>query len=147
MLFSKFSSYLKEIEQTDSRLLMTEQLSVLFKESEASEIDKISYLSLGRLAPKFIGIELQLAEKMMVRAIASASRVSTGKVMESFKEVGDLGEVFQKFTTADPNLIKDSNLSVSVVYKELVSIAKQSGQEVRRERFKGWYAYFSQLMA
>jgi len=84
MLFSTFARYLQTIEKIDSRLKMTEVLASLFSEVEALEIDKVCYLSLGRLAPKFIGLELQLAGKMMIRAISQVTKVSPEEVTAVF---------------------------------------------------------------
>ena len=72
MRFSKFSQYLQDLESTASRNKMTEILAELFKKAEVNEIDKICYLSLGRLAPKFTGIEFNLAEKMITKVISQA---------------------------------------------------------------------------
>ncbi len=124
MLFSTLSTYFQQIESTSARLAMTEQLAQLFTEAEAVEIDKICYLSLGMLAPKFIGLDLMLAEKMMIRASAQSLGISTETVVEVFKETGDLGLAYQKLKE-QKNL--SEQLSVNEVYSQLVLIAKDSG--------------------
>lgn len=137
MLFSKLSRYLQKIEATDSRLDMTKQLAALFKESEANEIDKICYLVLGRLVPKFVGLELQLAEKMMVRVIAQVVKTSEKRVNDVFKNTGDLGEVFYTFAKQNPDLVTNKNLSISNVYERLVAIAKQAGIGSQERKVQG----------
>ncbi|MBU4016842.1 hypothetical protein KKF69_05210, partial [Patescibacteria group bacterium] len=51
MLFSKLSEYFERLEQTASRLAMIDILSDLFKHTSVSDIDKVIYLSQGRVAP------------------------------------------------------------------------------------------------
>ena len=75
MTFQELSEYLQKLEKTASRNEITQILSELFKKSTSSEIDKICYLVLGRIAPAYEGIEFSLAEKMMARAIALAYKV------------------------------------------------------------------------
>lgn len=124
MLFSTFSSYLGELEKTASRNQMTEVLAGLFKKSLAGEIDKICYLSLGRLAPKYEGIEFNMAEKMMLKTLAVALGKPIAQMTKDYKKIGDLGELVFKIKTSS----KKSNRSVSQIYEELRKIAEDSGQ-------------------
>jgi len=123
MLFSTLSTYFQDIESTASRLSMTEKLAQLFKEADADEIDKICYISLGILAPKYEGLELQLAEKMMAKAVSASLGLDLKKVSQTFKNTGDLGLAYQKLLTVN----KPSNLKITDVYEKLLEIAKDSG--------------------
>lgn len=96
MNFSTLSQYLEKTEKTASRNEMTEILAEVFKKTPASEIDKICYLSLGKLAPKYQGIEFNIAEKMMVRALAIAFNKDLKATLKIYKDTGDLGEVALK---------------------------------------------------
>ena len=69
MKFKVLAEYLQKLEDTSSRIEITEILSDLFKKSNAKEIDKICYLTLGKLAPSYRGIVFNVAEKMMLRVI------------------------------------------------------------------------------
>lgn len=124
LLFSTLASSFQDIETTSSRLSMTEKLAQLFKEVNANEIDKICYLSLGILAPKYEGLELQLAEKMMLKTIAVSLKIDLQKINAVFKETGDLGLAYQQLATAQ----KSSNLDINQVYEQLQSIAKDGGE-------------------
>ena len=75
MIFLRLASYLQKLERTTSRNEITAILSGLFKEAKAEEIDKLCYLCLGRLAPKYEGIEFNMAEKMMIKALAQGFNV------------------------------------------------------------------------
>jgi DNA ligase-1 len=121
MLFKRLAEHWQKIEATPSRLEMTAFLADLFKESEAQEIDELVNLSLGRLRPKYEGVEFSLAEKMMLRTIAIAYQQDLTRAKTVFKEKGDLGELV-------PAGKSGGKLTVLEVYERLVKIAKDSGQ-------------------
>ncbi len=120
MLFKRLSEYWQEIDKTGSRLEMTAILARLFKELTAGEIDLAVNLSLGRLRPKYEGVEFNLAEKMMVRAIASAYNCPAAEI---FKKTGDLGETV---TQCHKKTVSQCH-SVTEIYNRLMAIAVDSG--------------------
>jgi len=122
MKFIVLAGYLGRLEKEASRNKITEILSDLFKKSSADEIDKIVYLVLGQIGPNYQGLVLNMAEKMMIRVIANASKISEEKVMELYKKEGDLGNVSFKLIKG-----KSDGLSVNNVYEKLVEIANDSG--------------------
>ncbi|KKS80515.1 MAG: putative DNA ligase [Candidatus Beckwithbacteria bacterium GW2011_GWA2_43_10] len=126
MKFSRLAEYFVKIEKTASRLEMTGLLAELFKEISQEEIDLTVYLSLGRLRPKFEGVEFNLAEKMMLRAIGVAYHVNLSIVTNEFKKRGNLGEVVQ--CLVNQRLASRKNLSVAQVYQRLWDIAVDEGQ-------------------
>ena len=110
---------------------MTEILAELFKKANANEIDKICYLSLGRLAPKFTGIEFNLADKMMGQALARAYNREISKVRKLIKESGDLGDTAERLASAlrSPRIAGlPASLSVLEVYERLYEIAMEAGE-------------------
>jgi DNA ligase-1 len=126
MQLTTFAGYLEKLEKTSSRLAITRILADLFKETSATEIDKVVFLSLGVLAPNYEGIILNLAEKMMLRVFAQSLGQDEEKVRKLYKEKGDLGEVAQKL--GEGLGIKDKNLSVAEIYEKLIEIAKDNGE-------------------
>ncbi|PIS08782.1 DNA ligase [Candidatus Beckwithbacteria bacterium CG10_big_fil_rev_8_21_14_0_10_34_10] len=132
MKFKTLAKFLNKIENTPSRLEMTAVLADLFKQSQKDEIDKVCYLSLGRLAPKYEGIEFNLAEKMMVRIIARSTKFEEKEVLAAFKEIGDLGDVIKRFKKTKD----DFNLSVSDVFEMLFKIAQDSGTGSQERKIK-----------
>ena len=125
MLFNKFSAYLEKLEKTLSRLEITAILSSLFKETSESEIKEVVYLSLGMLAPNYESILLNLAEKMVVRSIAIAYGKDLNEVTKLYKELGDVGDVAQAYSTQRK---ANSKQTVEEVYNNLVEIAKDGGE-------------------
>jgi len=137
MKFNEFAEYLSELEKTASRLKITEILARLFKKSTPVEIDKICYLSLGRLAPAYAGIEFNLADKLLIRALAQAFNKSIKEISQKYKQLGDLGDTTEFFdshfsgsakASPDSQDKQNSKLSVNEVYGRLWEIAKESGQ-------------------
>lgn len=125
MFFSDFAKYLKRLEDTSSRLEITAILKELFKKTDKSEINEVVYLSLGVLAPNYEGILLNLAEKMVARAIALAYNIDLEKVTKLYKETGDLGNVAEKLSQITSNKLQ---LTVSGVFQKLLEIAKDNGE-------------------
>jgi len=129
MLFSKLSNFLEELEKTSSRLEITEILAKLFTISSPDEIAKISYLSLGILAPNYKGIVFNAADQMIIRAIAKAYNTDINKVKSLYKQKGDLGLVSFELSKN-----KNTKLSVSDVYQKLLVTANENGEGSQERR-------------
>ncbi len=131
MLFSKFNQYLERLEKTQSRLEITAILKELFDETSEQEIREVVYLSLGILAPNYESILLNLAEKMVVRAIAIAYDRDLDEVTKLYKTEGDLGNVAEKlaqYKVLRYSFAISTKYSVHDVYEKLVEIAKDGGE-------------------
>ncbi len=96
MKFSELSTYFEKLEETSSRLSLIEILSDLFKQSSSNEIDKIVYLTQGRIAPFFEATEIGMAEKQVAGAIAQAYRKSKDEVLKLYNKKGDMGLAAQE---------------------------------------------------
>lgn len=120
-----FAEYLEKLEKTSSRLEITNILTDLLEKTKTSEIDKVVFLSLGILAPSYEGVILNLAEKMMIRVLSKAYNTPDAKVLALYKEKGDLGDT--AYDLAKKTKSKDKNITVSALYDDLASVAKDSG--------------------
>lgn len=134
MKFSKLSEYLQKLEKTSSRNTITEILAEVFKEATSRDVDKIAYLSLGRIAPQYEGVELNFAEKMMARAIARAYGESPEYVTREYKRIGDLGNVAESFAKEKHH--KKDELSVLEVYERLYKIANLQGEGSQEKKLE-----------
>ncbi len=123
MLFTEFSTYLHELEQTTKRNQMVEILSQLFKIITPEEIEKAIYLLQGRLAPAFLPLEIGVSDKLCINAISSLLSVPKTKVNEWYQEIGDLGDVAEKHISSLIN-----QMSVLDVYNSLYQMAQISGE-------------------
>ena len=88
--------YLK-LEKTSKKLEMVDILSQTLAEASSQEIGKLSLFTVGKLYPEYVGIELMLAEKMAIKALAKASGRSEQQVLKKLADVGDIGEVTFSF--------------------------------------------------
>jgi DNA ligase-1 len=133
MRFSELSTYLEKLEKTSSRLEITSILTDLFKKTSSGEIDKVVYLSLGILAPNYEGVLLNLAEKMVLRAIAITYDEKPESVTKLYKVKGDVGNVAEslsQYKVHKQSLPSDGSTKSTVtdVYKKLLEIAKDNGE-------------------
>ena len=92
MKFGELAKYLDKLEKTSSRIEITKILAELFKKANSEEIDKICYLVLGTLAPSYKGLVFNLAERMMLTAIARAYNNDLKNVIKIYKQKGDVGD-------------------------------------------------------
>jgi len=128
MLYSIIADIYEKIEETTKRLEITDYLVDLFKKTDSNLIDKVVYLTQGKLYPDYIGIEIGVAEKLAIKAIGFA----TGKDLESiekiYKKMGDIGLVAQEVLKdrTQATLFKEP-LTVKRVYETLDRIARTSG--------------------
>ncbi len=61
----------------------------------------VCYLCQGLIAPEFAGVDLGLAEKLAIRAVAAATGVEQAEVAARVREIGDLGLVGEQLLAAD----------------------------------------------
>lgn len=122
MKFLRLTNYFERLDATTKRLKMFEILSGLFKESNKEDIDKIIYLSQGQLLPPFLGLEIGMSEKLLIRSISDAAKTPTKKVEEIFKRNGDLGKTAEELITW-----KGQGLTVEKVYEEIRDVALTTG--------------------
>ena len=118
----------EKIESTTKRLEMTDLLVDLLKNTSKEVIDKVAYLTQGKLYPDFVGIEIGVAERLAVKALARVSGRKESEVEEVLNRTGDIGEAAQVFTA---NRKQQSffrrDLSVEKVYETLDKMAQTSG--------------------
>jgi len=118
----------EKIEATTKRLDMTDYLVELLKATPKGLIDKVVYLTQGKIYPDFVGIEIGVAEKLAMKALARASGISEEKIEDDLKHSGDLGETSQKFLEKRIQAtFFQQPLTVSKVYETLEKMAKTIG--------------------
>jgi DNA ligase-1 len=128
MEFARVADTYERIEATTKRLEMRDLLAALFREVPAEEIDCVVYLTGGRVFPDYAGIELGLAEKLAIRAIAMATGQKDEAITRAWKESGDLGIVAQDLLGRRTQAaLERQPLTVSKVYENLKEIATATG--------------------
>jgi DNA ligase-1 len=129
MLYSRIVETYAKIEATTKRLEITRLLVELIQATPLSIIDKVVYLTQGKLYPDFLGIELGIAEKLLFRALAKVTGQTEAKVTASYKRLGDLGTVAEQlFEDKTQVSFQREQLTVEEVYNVFDSIAHEAGR-------------------
>lgn len=124
----------QKIEETSKRLEMTDYLVDLLKKTDKNVLDKVIYLTQGRIYPDYVGIELGMADKMAIKAISLAYGTRTEKVEEKYQKLGDLGLTAEEFArnklqktlfTFDD---KGGSLTIEKVFENFRKIAEATGE-------------------
>jgi DNA ligase 1 len=112
----------RDLEAATGRLALIDRMSELIRATPDDHLARICYLCQGQIAPAFAGIDLGLAEKLAIRAVATAAGVDPAEVGAAVRETGDLGE-------AGERLLPDRapSLPVAEVVATLHEIAAAEG--------------------
>ena len=133
MKFSVLSDTFERMEKTAKRLELTDHLVDLFKNTPNELIAKVVYLIQGKLRPDFEGIEIGVAEKLVMRAVYRSTAIENKKIEEAYRKDGDLGHAVSKLieqktqTTLFDETAKAENQTVELVYDSLCKIAELEG--------------------
>ncbi|MBD3279643.1 MAG: ATP-dependent DNA ligase [Candidatus Pacebacteria bacterium] len=166
MTFYQFAQYLQKLEQTASRLAMTEELAKLFQQLAQDEIAQACYLMQGSLVPAHQSLQLNLSTKMVIRALVrfqaqhAGSADAAGKTQANtnlfnevdqgsltkntkqlYKDLGDLGLVAEQLSQVSPQ----KQLSISQVHQQLVEIAQEAGSGSQERKLIGLVSLLDQL--
>ena len=128
MKYSLIVDTYEKIEATTKRLEMRDLLANLFKKTPKSIISEVTYLTQGKLYPDYMGIEIGLAEKLIVRGLSLSSGKTEKTVDTAFRKKGDLGEVAATLLGKKAQqTLMSRTLSVRDVYRIFDKIAKSAG--------------------
>jgi len=137
--FSSIVEILEEMEQTTSRLELTDYLVTLFKNNSSDLIDKIIYLIQGKIRPDYEGIEMGIAEKMIIRMISQISNISVDKVYQKYNKIGDLGSVAEEIMKKKvQTTLFNEKITIERIYLIFDKISKITGkgsQEIKLRLF------------
>jgi len=124
MKFSELAGYLDQLEATSSRNEMVRILAELYRACSVDEIEPVTYLIQGRLAPFFAPVEIGLGERLLISAIATAYRTPKEEVSKLYRQIGDVGVTAQRLAPKDGH---GAPPSVVDVHQRLWEIAGTSG--------------------
>ena len=116
----------RDLEQASGRLALTDRLATLLGATPDGLLPTVCYLCQGLIAPEFAGIDLGLAEKLAVRAVATATGTRPEEVTAGVREAGDLGLAAEQLLSATAAGRADS-LQVTTVVDTLHEIAEAEG--------------------
>src|SRR5207344_3121571 len=116
----------RDLEQASGRLALMERLAALLAATPAELLPTVCYLCQGLIAPEFAGVDLGLAEKLAVRAVATATGTGPEQVAASVRETGDLGQAAERLLAVTA-AARAASLQVSEVVDTLHRIAEAEG--------------------
>jgi DNA ligase-1 len=126
--YSVIADAYEKIEATSKRLEMTDLLVDLLRNTPKELIGKVAYLTQGRIHPDFVDIEIGVAEKSAIKALARASGRKETDIEDDIKRTGDVGETAQKFLGSKRQVtFFQEPLTVQKVYETLDKMAGTSG--------------------
>ena len=128
MEYSKVAEKYEELEGISGRNEMTRVLAGLLRATPRDELPLLVYLTQGKLRPDYEGVELGLAEKLALRAVSSATGLSSEKVYSTYVKYGDIGTAAEELlNTKGQGTLFSERLTLNRVYNTLLRIARQSG--------------------
>src|ERR1700681_1285228 len=131
------------MEATNSRNELVRILSEVYRGSSVDELEPITYLIQGRLAPFFEPVEIGLGERLLITAIAGAYGSPKEEVTKLNREIGDLGVTAQRLAPAP----KRESPSVVEVHQRLSHIAAAGGAGSQQMKLDGFTSLLADLDA
>ena len=143
MKFGDLAAYLDQLEATSGRNELVRILSEVYKACSVEEIEPITYLIQGRLAPFFEPVEIGLGERLLISAMAMAYGKSKEDVTKSYRQTGDLGLTAQALAPK----IRAGTPAVVDVHRRLWEIARTSGEGSLKAKLDLFAALLGELDA
>src|SRR5215218_8956820 len=106
--------------------MLIDRLAALLAETPEELLPTVCYLCQGLVAPEFAGVDLGLAEKLALRAVATATGIEPEEVLEAVREAGDLGQAAEQLLAATA-AEQEPSLQVAGVVDTLHEIAGAEG--------------------
>ena len=117
-----------QMEETQKRLKLIELYSKLLKQTPSNIINKVIYLTQGKIHPDFLGFEFGMSDKLIIKSLGKTTSNSHEKIQEYYNKVGDLGEVAkQSIMNNAQTTLTTEQLTVERVYETFEKIANTRG--------------------
>ena len=118
----------RDLEQVSGRLALIERLAALLAQTPDELLPVVCHLCQGLIAPEFAGIDLGLAEKLAIRAVATATGTTAEQIAARVRETGDLGQTAEQMLAGlTGRSEEDASLQITEVVHTLRQIAAAEG--------------------
>ncbi len=137
MEYGKLAGYYNRLEATASRLEMTDILVELIRDIPVELLGRIIFLTLGKLAPDYRGIEFGIAEKMVIKALSFTTGFDEDHVLEVWHREGDPGNAAEELIGRKrQQSLFSTPLTVHRVHSTFMKLASTSGKGTMDTRIK-----------
>jgi len=131
------------MEATRSRNELVRILSGVYRACSTEELEPLTYLIQGRLAPFFEPVEVGLGPGLLVAAIAAAYGVPKEEVAKLNRQTGDLGITAERLARPP----QGESPSVIEVHQRLSEVAAAGGAGSQQKKLDGFTALLRALDA
>jgi DNA ligase-1 len=135
MKYSKLVDLYEYLEQMPARLKKIEAIAGFFRDVDAKDLDRVALLVQGKVFPAYSEKEMGVADKVMAKAISSATGFTEDHVNKVFKETGDLGLAVEKLMKIKKQRsLVSRELEIEKVFdniQKLASIEGKGSQEMK----------------
>lgn len=124
----------RDLEAASGRLVLIDRLAALVADTPEDLLGTVCLLCQGQIAPGFAGVDLGLAEKLAIRAVATAVDVDATEVAHAVREAGDLGEAAERLL---PDRAPSLDVATVVATLHEVAAAEGPGSQGRKLELLG----------
>jgi DNA ligase-1 len=127
--FALLADCYQKIEETTKRLEMTDYLVELFRQATPKVIERVIYLTQGKLYPDFVDVQTGIAERLAAQTVARAAGKTEQEIVRDLSTTGDIGKTAERFLTrkTQATLFRGESLTVETVYDTLDRISRATG--------------------
>ncbi len=127
--FKLIADTYEKLEKVSGRIEMRSILAALFSKIPKEQIYEVVHLTLGQIAPDFLGIEPGVGEKLTLRAISLATGVDEQSLMKKLIDSGDIGKVAEWAVSRKKQMaLFREELTADNVYKNFLKMSQLSGE-------------------
>jgi len=128
MRYSEVVGSFEEIASTKKRLEITDHLVALFAKTPKESLPLVVYLLAGELRPKYEGVVLGLAEKLVIGAVHEVTGLPVKEIEEAYVKRGDIGRCTEDaLERKKQRTLFSEPLTIERVYNTMLKVAKTSG--------------------
>jgi DNA ligase 1 len=127
--FKELAELFEELEKITAHKEIVRKLAGFFRGLKGDEVKDSAYLFLGSIGPAFENTTLGIKDRLAVRAIAGAYRLSEEDVNGMYARAGDLGDVAFELSEK-----REASLTIDEVFERLRQIKEASGKGSQEEK-------------
>jgi DNA ligase-1 len=128
MLYEKLVELYESLEKTPSRLKKVEEISGFLKSTGTDDLPMVTLLARGTIFPEYSEEQIGIADRTIIKVLASSTGFPEAEVMKLHKQVGDFGLVSEELMKKKKQFtLGKKSLSVRHVFDNLQKLASMEG--------------------